>query len=345
MGAALLWERRGRGGGVARVAGRDGRGDGRMVVRAAGPVPGLAAVAALGWCWSAVWSAALGPAARGAARAGRLALGARSALGLAAALAGPVAYTLTTVNTAHTGSIVTAGPAVRGRHGRPGGGSRRRPAARRGGGSSGGTARAAAGSGQGQPGQPGRPGGPRAAARHGSGNGQAGNGQDRHGNGQAPGPAARATASSQGTGRPGFPGGTGEPGDGGAWAAVAAWAVCSTAPGQRQGQGAAGEGRGRLHLGRRGHRLPERRELPTRHREAGDGDRRLQRQRPVPDPRPVQGVRGGREDPLLHRAAGRAAAWAAAAAARSSKITSWVEDNFKKVTVGSATFYDLTRKA
>jgi 4-amino-4-deoxy-L-arabinose transferase-like glycosyltransferase len=29
----------------------------------------------------------------------------------------------------------------------------------------------------------------------------------------------------------------------------------------------------------------------------------------------------------------------------SSQITSWVEANFKKVTVGSATFYDLTRKA
>jgi 4-amino-4-deoxy-L-arabinose transferase-like glycosyltransferase len=29
----------------------------------------------------------------------------------------------------------------------------------------------------------------------------------------------------------------------------------------------------------------------------------------------------------------------------SSQITSWVEANFKKVTVGSATFYDLTQKA
>ncbi|OSC73093.1 glycosyl transferase, partial [Streptomyces sp. 4F] len=27
----------------------------------------------------------------------------------------------------------------------------------------------------------------------------------------------------------------------------------------------------------------------------------------------------------------------------SSQITSWVEANFTKVTVGSATFYDLTR--
>ncbi|MFC5213977.1 ArnT family glycosyltransferase [Streptomyces coerulescens] len=43
-------------------------------------------------------------------------------LGLAAALAGPAAYTLTTVNEGHTGSIVTAGPAVAGGRGGPGGG-------------------------------------------------------------------------------------------------------------------------------------------------------------------------------------------------------------------------------
>jgi 4-amino-4-deoxy-L-arabinose transferase-like glycosyltransferase len=42
-------------------------------------------------------------------------------LGLAAALAGPVAYTLNTVRTPHAGSIVTAGPAVRGGVGFPGG--------------------------------------------------------------------------------------------------------------------------------------------------------------------------------------------------------------------------------
>ncbi|MFJ7157533.1 ArnT family glycosyltransferase [Streptomyces sp. NPDC101118] len=46
---------------------------------------------------------------------------AAGALGLAVALAGPLAYTLTTVNTGHTGSIVTAGPAVAGSRGGPGG--------------------------------------------------------------------------------------------------------------------------------------------------------------------------------------------------------------------------------
>ncbi|MET9830870.1 glycosyltransferase family 39 protein [Streptomyces sp. NPDC006385] len=43
-------------------------------------------------------------------------------LGLAAALAGPTAYTLTTVNEGHVGSIVTAGPAVAGGFGGFGGG-------------------------------------------------------------------------------------------------------------------------------------------------------------------------------------------------------------------------------
>ncbi|MFF4228677.1 ArnT family glycosyltransferase [Streptomyces sp. NPDC001820] len=51
----------------------------------------------------------------------RLVLGA-AALGLAASLAGPVAYSLTTVSEGHAGSIVTAGPAVAGGRGGPGGG-------------------------------------------------------------------------------------------------------------------------------------------------------------------------------------------------------------------------------
>ncbi|MEU8780719.1 glycosyltransferase family 39 protein [Streptomyces sp. NPDC048637] len=43
-------------------------------------------------------------------------------LGVVTALAGPVAYTLNTVNTAKSGSIITAGPSVRGGMGGPGGG-------------------------------------------------------------------------------------------------------------------------------------------------------------------------------------------------------------------------------
>ncbi|QES49061.1 glycosyl transferase [Streptomyces venezuelae] len=56
-------------------------------------------------------------AAAGLLAAGRLGRGltlSAAALGLGAVLAGPLAYCLTTVNTGHTGSIVTAGPAVEG---------------------------------------------------------------------------------------------------------------------------------------------------------------------------------------------------------------------------------------
>ncbi|MGW0750304.1 glycosyltransferase family 39 protein [Streptomyces sp. NPDC002587] len=55
------------------------------------------------------------------ASAGRRVLLAAAALGLGAALAGPLAYCLTTVQTGHAGSIVTAGPAVAGGRGGPGG--------------------------------------------------------------------------------------------------------------------------------------------------------------------------------------------------------------------------------
>ncbi|MFH8793789.1 glycosyltransferase family 39 protein [Streptomyces sp. NPDC017941] len=51
------------------------------------------------------------------ARIGRRLARTAAGLGLAACLAGPVAYTLSTVDSPHTGSIVTAGPAVAGRAG------------------------------------------------------------------------------------------------------------------------------------------------------------------------------------------------------------------------------------
>ena len=49
-----------------------------------------------------------------AARLGKHLALASAGLGIAAALGGPLAYTLQTVNTGHTGSIVTAGPSVQG---------------------------------------------------------------------------------------------------------------------------------------------------------------------------------------------------------------------------------------
>ncbi|MDF9814270.1 glycosyltransferase family 39 protein [Streptomyces sp. SPB162] len=56
-----------------------------------------------------------------AVRLGRRAAAAVAGFGIAAALAAPFAYTLNTVDTGHSGSIVTAGPAVQGGMGGPGG--------------------------------------------------------------------------------------------------------------------------------------------------------------------------------------------------------------------------------
>ncbi|WNO73646.1 ArnT family glycosyltransferase [Streptomyces sp. AM8-1-1] len=92
-------------------------------------------------------------AGRAGRRGPRLSLGA-AALALVAALAGPVAYSLTTVNEGHAGSIVTAGPAAaRGgggmRAGGPGGDGGRVPPGQQGQGQQG------QGPGQGQQGGPG----------------------------------------------------------------------------------------------------------------------------------------------------------------------------------------------
>lgn len=79
---------------------------------------------------------------------------ATAAVALAAVLVAPAAYTLQTVSTGHSGSIVTAGPTVSGAQGAPGGGGGFGGAK---GGAGGGTAPVAGG--QGRPGSTGGPGG------------------------------------------------------------------------------------------------------------------------------------------------------------------------------------------
>ncbi|MGW3985781.1 ArnT family glycosyltransferase [Streptomyces sp. NPDC004830] len=117
MGAVLLWERRDRAwASLALAAAMTATAVWGYVLlnRSAGYVPWLK-----WWVLAGGLTATLGLVFAG--RLGRrLALGA-AGLGLAAALAGPAAYTLTTVNEGHSGSIVTAGPAVAGGRG-PGGG-------------------------------------------------------------------------------------------------------------------------------------------------------------------------------------------------------------------------------
>ena len=70
---------------------------------------------------------------------------------------------------------------------------------------------------------------------------------------------------------------------------------------ERGADHAAGDRRRLLHLDRRDDRGQQRLGLPARHAEAGDGDRRVQRQRPEPDAGAVRAVRRQRPDPLLHR--------------------------------------------
>lgn len=136
-------------------------------------------------------------------RIGRqLALGA-AALGLVASLAGPLAYSLTTVSEAHAGSIVTAGPAVAGGRGGPGGPGGGGPGGRLGGDGARMQPPGQLGQGQGQGQGAGQQGGgmPGAGMGQPPTGGQMGQGQAPQGQGQMPG---------------GFPGvGRGERGAGG----------------------------------------------------------------------------------------------------------------------------------
>ncbi|MFI8359355.1 glycosyltransferase family 39 protein [Streptomyces sp. NPDC085612] len=117
MGTAVLWEERGSAAAAATLSGTlalTAVWSFVLLGRATGYLPWLRWAVLVGGLLAAV-------ALPFAARAGRQALRATAALGVAAALAGPFAYCMTTVSTAHTGSIVTAGPAVAGGRGGPGG--------------------------------------------------------------------------------------------------------------------------------------------------------------------------------------------------------------------------------
>ncbi|MET7795929.1 ArnT family glycosyltransferase [Streptomyces decoyicus] len=259
------------------------------------------------------------PAGAGAPlRAGRRVAVLAAGLGVVTALAGPLAYTLNTVNTPKGGSIITAGPSVRGGMGGPGGGfpGGRPPGMGRG--NNGGTAGGAPGGGQGGQGV----GGP-----------QGSNQTTRQGAGQ------------QGAGRPGFPGGAGVPGGFG-----------------ERGAGRMG-GMGRLLDGSKVNAKAK----ALLEKDAGDytwaaaaigsqnaASYQLATQKPV---MAIGGFNGSDPSPTLaqfktHVADGKIHYFIAGgrggpggAQGGSSKITSWVTKTFKKVTIGSATFYDLTRKA
>ncbi|MFC8227670.1 ArnT family glycosyltransferase [Streptomyces sp. NPDC057287] len=253
-----------------------------------------------------------------AARLGRgLALGAVG-LALAAALAGPTAYTISTLNTGHQGSIVTAGPSGASTGG-PGGG--------RGGGPGGGEG---PGGGMQPPGQ-GTQQGTRQGAQQGAGQTQGGGfpGGGMPGQGQAPG-------GRQG-GMPG--GGTGEGGmGGGGMGGLLNGASVDSEAKTLLKQNADAYTWAAAAIGSQN----------AASYQLATGD-------PV---MAIGGFNGSDPSPTLARfkkyvedgeihyfiSGGTGGTGGGAGGeGTSSRISAWVEENFTEVTAGSATFYDLTR--
>ncbi|MGW2742858.1 ArnT family glycosyltransferase [Streptomyces sp. NPDC001450] len=259
----------------------------------------------------------------------QLALGA-AAVGLLAALAGPTAYTLSTVNSAHTGSIPTAGPAGASMMGFGGG--------RPGGGFGGGTG---GGFGGGMPGQQGQ--------QNGNGNMPGGQGQGFPGGGM-PGQNGNSQGQSQGQGQNqqngnGFPGG-GQLGGGG----------------RMGGGGGAGGLLNGANVSSAAKKLLEKDADEYTWVAASIGSQNAASyQLATGDPvMAIGGFNGTDPSPTLTQfkkyvadgkihyfiaGGGMGGGMGGSNSGTSSQITSWVESNFKKVTVGSATFYDLTQKA
>jgi 4-amino-4-deoxy-L-arabinose transferase-like glycosyltransferase len=257
-----------------------------------------------------------------AGRLGRRTALAAAGLGLLASLAAPTAYTLSTVREGHSGSIVTAGPAGASMGGGPGGGGR--PG---GGGFPGGGNAPGQGQGQGGPGGGGFPGGGTAPGAGGTNqNGQTPNGQTPNGrNGQTP------------NGQTGGP--TGE--------------------GGRMGAGGGGMG-GLLNgaeVGSEAKKLLETDADAYTWAAAAIGSQnaasyQLGTGAPVmaiggfngtdPSPTPAQFKQYVADGRIHYFIGGGTGGGMGGDSGTASQITSWVEANFKEVTVGSATFYDLT---
>ncbi|MEU4088652.1 ArnT family glycosyltransferase [Streptomyces aureus] len=271
-----------------------------------------------------------------AARLGRRLALAAAGLSFVAALAGPTAYTLSTVDTGHTGSIVTAGPAGAGMGGfgggMPGGG---------GGGGAGAGAGAGGGmrggfpGGTGQNQQGGMPGGGMGQPPTG-GNGGTGGfpGQNQQGGG---------TGQNQQGGMPG--GGTGEgrmPGGGGGAGGLLNGASVSSAAKSLLSKNAGDYTWAAAAIGSQ-----------------NSASYQLATGKPV---MAIGGFNGTDPSPTLAQfkkyvtdgkihyfisgggmGGGMGGGSASGGSSTSSQISSWVTANFKKVTVGSATFYDLTQ--
>ncbi|MGW5469375.1 ArnT family glycosyltransferase [Streptomyces chartreusis] len=244
-------------------------------------------------------------------------------LGLVAALAGPAAYTLTTVNEGHTGSIVTAGPAVAGGRGGPGGGGGGMGGGPGGGGMPGQNQQGRQGQqGQNQQGGNGFPGG------GGFGGGMPGQ-QNGNGNTQGQG------QNQQG----GMPGGTGEGGMGGG----------GGAGGLLNGAGVSDEAKALLEKNADDYTWAAAaigaQNAASYQLSTGD---------PVmaiggfngtdPSPTPAE-FKKYVEDGKIHYfiGSGSGGGMGGSSSGTSSQISSWVQENFESVTVDGSTFYDLTQ--
>ncbi|WP_416973670.1 glycosyltransferase family 39 protein [Streptomyces sp. 4F14] len=283
----------------------------------------------------------------------QLALAAAS-VSLVAALAGPTAYTISTLQEGHTGSIVTAGPAgasMMGGRGGPGGGGGMRGGM--GGGmpgqnQQGGNAQGGMGQGQGQ-GQQGNgtggfPGGTGGNSQGGNGSSQGGQSQG----GQSQGGQSQQGQGQQGQGQ-GFPGG-------------------STTEGGRGGMGGGGGAGGLLNgasvTSEAKKLLDTDSDKYTWVAAAIGAQNAASYQLATGDPvMAIGGFNGTDPSPTLAQfkeyvadgkihyfissgsGGGGGGMMGGSSTGTSSQITTWVEANFKKVTVGSATFYDLTQKA
>jgi 4-amino-4-deoxy-L-arabinose transferase-like glycosyltransferase len=271
------------------------------------------------------------------AKLGRQLALAAAALSFVAAIAGPTAYTLSTVNSAHTGSIPTAGPAgasTMGFGGGGGGGGRGGfGGGQQGGGTTGnapgGTGTQGGGTGQ-MPGggTGGFPGGGTGGGTGGFGQQQGGGtGNTQGGTGQMPGGGT--------TGEGGFGGGGGGGGVGGllngATVSDAAKAALQKNAGDYTWAAAVVGAQNAA-----SYQLAT--EDPVMAIGGFNGT----------DPSPTLAqfkkyVTDGKIHYFISTGSTGGAAGGSSSTGAASKITSWVEANFKKVTVGSSTFYDLTQ--
>ncbi|MDQ0762149.1 ArnT family glycosyltransferase [Streptomyces canus] len=263
------------------------------------------------------------------ARLGRqLALGA-AALGIVAALAGPTAYTLSTVNSAHTGSIPTAGPAGASMMGGgPGGGGR----GGFGGGTGGPGGQTQNGNGttqgQGQQGQ-GFPGGG-TGGTGGFGGGMPGQNGNTQGNGNTRNQQGGMPGGTTGDGGMGGGGGVGGLLNGATVSAEAKKLLKADADDYTWAAAAIGAQNAASY------------QLATDESVMAIGGFN------GTDPSPTlaqfkEYVADGKVHYFI--SSGSGGGMGGSSSGTSSQITSWVEATFKKVTVGSATFYDLTQKA